>query len=201
MKTMFYLSVSPRGERSHSKEMGRYFVKSFFPGRPNWRVDELNLSEHPVPEMDAVLVSARMKIAAGERLDPEEQTAWESVKQEFRRFEASDFYLISMPLWNFGLPCALKRYIDFLTQPGIAFESSNGKASPGVLNGRRMAVVCASSLPADDPRGDLAKRQLELWGGFLGMNVAFFRFSPYEAGSRERCEIAIDAYLEDLKLP
>ncbi len=201
MKTLFYLSTSPRGERSHSRKMGNYFLKQFLTTRPDWRVDELDLSQHSLPEMGATLVSARMKVAAGEEPDERERAAWEAVKLEFHRFEASDFYLISMPLWNFGLPFALKHYIDLITQPGLAFESRGHKASRGVLDGRRMAVVYTTGSPESDERGDLVKQHLKKWAEFVGIHVSCFRHSPYEAGSRERCEIAIDSYLEDLILP
>ena len=201
MKTLFYLSASPRGERSHSRTMGNHFLRQFLAARPDWRVDELDLSQHSLPELDATLVSARMKISAGEELDEGERAAWEAVKLEFRRFAASDFYLISTPLWNFGLPYSLKHYIDFITQPGIAFGSRDHKASHGVLEGRRMAVVYATGAPESDERGDLIKRHLENWAEFVGIHVSCFRHSPYEAGSRERCEMAIDSYLEDLVLP
>ena len=39
----------------------------------------------------------------------------------FRRFDAADRYLFSVPMWNAGVPYILKQFIDVVSQPGMVF--------------------------------------------------------------------------------
>lgn len=40
----------------------------------------------------------------------------------FDRFAAADAYLFSVPMWNAGVPYALKQWIDIISQPGWLFS-------------------------------------------------------------------------------
>ena len=48
-------------------------------------------------------------------------SAWAGVRAIVDRFKSADKLLISVPMWNFGIPYALKHYIDVITQPGLTF--------------------------------------------------------------------------------
>ena len=42
-------------------------------------------------------------------------------RDTFRRFDAADRYLFSVPMWNAGVPYILKQFIDVVSQPGLVF--------------------------------------------------------------------------------
>lgn len=44
------------------------------------------------------------------------------------RFKGADKYLFSLPMWNFGVPCKLKKYIDVIVQPTYTASVERVKA-------------------------------------------------------------------------
>lgn len=62
---------------------------------------------------------------------PESAAEWEAARSVFDRFVAADAYLFSVPMWNHGIPYALKHWVDVVTQPGWAFTFNPEAATPG----------------------------------------------------------------------
>ena len=54
-----------------------------------------------------------------------------------------DKYLLSLPMWNFGIPYTLKHYIDVLVQPGLTFSYTPSEGYKGLVTGRPAAAVYA----------------------------------------------------------
>jgi FMN-dependent NADH-azoreductase len=52
----------------------------------------------------------------------------------------SDFLVMATPMWNFGIPSALKAWIDLVVRPGRTFRYSDG----GVLGLTKDILVLAS---------------------------------------------------------
>ena len=54
--------------------------------------------------------------------------------------------LAAVPMWNGGIPWALKLFIDTVTQPGLAFSFDPETGYTGLLGGRRAVVVYTSQV-------------------------------------------------------
>jgi FMN-dependent NADH-azoreductase len=55
----------------------------------------------------------------------------------------SDLLVIATPMWNFGIPSALKAWIDLVVRPGRTFQYSDGGVL-GLAEGKKAILVPAS---------------------------------------------------------
>jgi len=93
-----------------------------------------------------------------------------------RLLNSMDMVVISTPMWNFGPPHLLKRYIDIVVQPGVTFEDQGMTPIPG-LSGRRLVIF--SSAGANDPLDNLNPMLQKVFGmmGFDVQETVFIRGS------------------------
>lgn len=56
---------------------------------------------------------------------------------------ACDLLVIATPMWNFGIPSALKAWIDMVVRPGRTFQYA-GAGVDGLASGKKAILVLAS---------------------------------------------------------
>ncbi|MEM8866270.1 MAG: NAD(P)H-dependent oxidoreductase, partial [Planctomycetota bacterium] len=85
-------------------------------------------------------------------------------------FKSADKYLISVPMWNFGIPYKLKHYIDVIAQPGQTFSFDPESGYSGLVTGKPVAVVYArgGEYGGEGSGMDHQKPYVEQMLGFLG---------------------------------
>ena len=102
----------------------------------------------------------------------EERAAWDAVEQVIAQFKDADKYVISLPMWNFGIPYRLKHYIDCVTQPTLTYRGSPAAGFEGLIPARPAALILTrgGSYPAGSEREpfDFQSRYLRTWLAFLG---------------------------------
>lgn len=175
MAKLLHIEASPRKERSHSIDVARALIESYREANPADSVATWDLWSAPLPEFDEAAINASYAAGQGQPLSYEQQTIVGRFRQVFDRFAAADKYLISMPMWNFGIPYKLKHWIDVLTQPGLAFEVTPEGAYRGLLSDRKAVVVHASGAQYDAaPMNamDHAEPYVRTWLGFVGITDA-----------------------------
>ena len=128
-------------------------------------------------------VDGKYVLLGGQKLFGDLRDAWESIEQHIERFKSADVYLVSTPMWNFGIPYVLKQYIDILIQPNYLFRYVNG-VPDGFLKGRKMIVVWSSggdySAP-EDREYNHVEPYLRSAFGFVGIeNIEFIRVQPLD---------------------
>ncbi len=86
---------------------------------------------------------------------------------------AADVLVIGLPIYNFGVPAALKTWIDLICRAGETFSYSD--AGPeGLLTGKRAIVVVASGgVPVGSP-ADFATGYLTQVLGFVGITDVIY---------------------------
>ncbi|MEQ8661503.1 MAG: NAD(P)H-dependent oxidoreductase, partial [Gammaproteobacteria bacterium] len=148
------------------------FIDAYRAAHPDDSVDRLDLWAEALPAFDGDMLNAKYAILHGQSPSAAEQAAWATVERVVARFTAADKYLISMPMWNFGLPYVMKHYIDIVTQPGLTFSFSPESGYAGLVSGP-VAVVYASGGAYHEGSGaeafDLQKPALEGWLAFVGL--------------------------------
>jgi FMN-dependent NADH-azoreductase len=169
-----YLEASPRKARSHSIDVATAFVEAFTNAKSNNAIEKLDLWSIDLPPFDGAAVTAKYKVMHGEPMTPEEEKAWARITEIFGQFAAHDHYLISLPMWNFGIPYRLKHYIDVITQPGMAVKVTEDGGYEGLVTGRSAVVVYDSGGQYEIGSGaeayDFLNPYLELWLGFIGFS-------------------------------
>jgi FMN-dependent NADH-azoreductase len=143
MAKLLHIKTSPRGGRSASQIVAEYFIKSYRAAHPGDHVETLDVWQAKLPEFDGATIDAKYAVMHGQAHTPEQRDAWQTVVRIADDFKSADKYLISLPMWNFGLPYKLKHYIDVLAQPGLTFSFTPGKGYKGLVTGKPLLAIYA----------------------------------------------------------
>ncbi len=170
MAQLLYIESSPRKERSVSIRVAKTFTEEYLKTHPNDSVETIDLWSNEFPPFNGDTINAKYALLHGEEHSEEQIRAWKPVEILIDNFKKADKYLISLPMWNFGIPYKLKHYIDILVQPGYTFSFSPDEGYKGLVTGKPATVVYArGGAYQAGPEGlDLQKAYMELVLGFIG---------------------------------
>lgn len=169
MATLLHIQASPRVSRSHSAEVARAFIDAYHRAHPKDVVETLDLWAHPLQEFNNASIDAKYAIMHGHEFTPEQAAAWARIKKEFDHFAAADKLVLSLPMWNFGIPYKLKHFIDVITQPSLAFNLTSEGRYVGLVTGKPAVVVYARGGEyAEGAPYDMQRPYVELWLHFIG---------------------------------
>ena len=136
MKTILYVSASPRGAAAYSRIASDRLVASLLARSPGARVIERDLAAVPPPLVDAAFSAA---ILARDGASPALAVS-EALIQEL---EAADTVVIATPMHNYTVPAVLKAWLDQIVRIERTFRSTPaGKV--GLLADRPVFVVMAA---------------------------------------------------------
>ena len=150
MPTLLTLEVSPRGDRSISRALGKRFVEDWQARNPDGTVIHRDLNESRIPYMDNDWIAGVYAPPDVERT-PEMQKALALSSELIAELQAADVLLISTPMYNFTIPAVLKSWIDYVVRPHFTFHLAPGW--PGMLENKkaRLIVVSRDSYDAGQP--------------------------------------------------
>jgi FMN-dependent NADH-azoreductase len=138
MPTMLAIAVSPRFERSVSRDLLLRFVQHWRSAHPGGRVIHRDLMKTRLPFVDQWWIG-------GAFLPPERQSV--EMKDAIRISDEltaelleADHIAIASPMFNFTIPAALKAYIDQIVRVGVTVTPGY----QGMLQGRKATVILAS---------------------------------------------------------
>jgi FMN-dependent NADH-azoreductase len=172
MATLLYVEGSPRKERSYSIRVAKAFLEAYRASHPADTVKTVDVWGRSLPEFGGLEVAAKYKLMHGKPYTPEEEKAWKAVVAAIGEFKTGDKVVISSPMWNFGIPYMLKRYIDILLQPSLAFSVSPQGEYKGLITGRPAMLILSrgGSYGPGNPSEtyDFQRTYLELALRFIG---------------------------------
>jgi FMN-dependent NADH-azoreductase len=143
MAKLLHIQASPRGSRSASITAAKQFIESYRAAHPGDTVETLDLWQAELPEFDGATIDAKYAVMHGLPHTPEQRDAWQAVAGIADQFKSADKYLVSLPMWNFGIPYKLKHYIDLLVQPGLTFSFTPAEGYKGLVTGKPLVAVYA----------------------------------------------------------
>jgi FMN-dependent NADH-azoreductase len=82
--------------------------------------------------------------------------------------QAADTLILSLPVYNFGVPSTLKAWIDHICRAGVTFSYSED-GPIGLLTGKRAVIVAASGGMPVGSDMDFATSYLRFVLGFVGI--------------------------------
>lgn len=80
----------------------------------------------------------------------------------------TDVLVITAPIYNFGVPAALKAWVDQVSRAGRTFDYTE-EGPKGLITGTRAVIVTASGGTEVEGAGDFAVPYLRFVLGFLGI--------------------------------
>jgi len=143
---LLHIVASPRGEKSRTLSISREFLTSFQENYPDAKVETLDLFKTDLPTVAGETVDAKYIMMSGGSLGQDTQEPWDQVTEFVTHFLSFDVYLITSPMWNFGVPYRLKHYIDVIMQAGYCFRFTENGAE-GLAKNKKM--VCITSRGGD----------------------------------------------------
>lgn len=167
MTKILIVSSSPKGDQSQSLALAREFADHL----PEAAITVRDLAADPVPHLDQATVAA-FYTDADERTDAQKVLVARS-DALIAEIKAHDLIVVAAPMHNFGVPSALKAWIDHVCRAGETFRySSNGPE--GLLAGRELvAIVTRGGNYGPDgpaPQHDHQTGYFETIGWFLGFD-------------------------------
>ncbi|MBF0443106.1 MAG: NAD(P)H-dependent oxidoreductase [Oligoflexales bacterium] len=174
MANLLYIIATPNSEEeSSSRKIGDSFVRKYKKEHPNDIVDTIDLFSDSLQLIDGKYVTARTKLYSGkpERLTKEESLSVEGVASVVDNFMKYDKYVIASPMWNFGVPYILKRYIDSIVITGKTFKYTD-KGPVGLLSGKKLLHIQSSGgiySHGDFSKYDFSSTYIKSILGFIGI--------------------------------
>lgn len=183
MTRILYIAASPRAEMSQSGKLAEAYLAARQAAEPNLTIDRLDLWRADLPEFDGDKAAAKMTFFGVGEMDATRQSAWDQIVAITQRFTDADEYVLSVPMWNGGIPYKLKHYIDIITQPGLLFGFDPEKGYFGLLEGKSARVFFTSGVYAPGAPAkygmDFHSTYLNWWLDFIGVTeVKALRFQP-----------------------
>jgi FMN-dependent NADH-azoreductase len=107
MSRILHIKASPRGNESFSTRAAEAFLSSFLAAHRTWQSETLDLFSADVPEFRAPAAKAKYAVMSGKAPEGEAEQAWKPVIDTIRHFSSAAAYVVSVPMWNFGIPYRL----------------------------------------------------------------------------------------------
>jgi FMN-dependent NADH-azoreductase len=203
MAKLLYIQASPRGERSKSNQAAKVFIEAYSQKNPNDEIDILNVFKADLPAFDGLAVQAKYTILHGQEHTEEELQAWKAVETVIENFKSADKYVLSLPMWNFGIPYTLKQYIDIIVQPRYTFGFDEEKGYSGLVTGKPLVAIYARGGEFDNPQGlqmDYQKQYIDQVFGFMGFtNINSIIVEPTLAQGPDIAKQKLDEAIEKAK--
>ena len=200
MARLLYVEASPRKERSHSIAVARAFLDAYRAARPADTVEELDVFSADLPPFDGDTIAAKYAVMNSADFTDAQKAAWDRVTEVAERFRSFDKYLFAVPMWNFGIPYALKRYIDVITQPGLLFDTGEG-GYEGLCDGPALLINArgAEYNPSMPGGFDYEEPYMKLWCRFVGLSPESILVQPTASGGPDAAKQARAAAIEEAR--
>lgn len=169
MKRILMIEISPRGQDSASRAVAGTLVARLKRLYPSAQLIRHDLAAEHLPHLDGTTLRA---IATR---DPAEADALKAAArlsdQLTDELLETDLLLIATPMWNFGIPSALKAWIDLVVRPGRTFQYTAGGVLGLAKDKKALLVLASGGVFTDGPwrSWDFVEPYLRQILGFIGI--------------------------------
>ena len=154
MSVLLRIDASARTDGSYSRSLADDIEDCALGARPDLEVVRRDLAADPIPQIDSDTIEAFF--SGGGALSQALKTASELSDTLIEELNGADILLISAPMYNFGMPSALKAWIDQIVRVNKTFKVEGHEligllkiktailslsyGAPGYLTGGRQAL-------------------------------------------------------------
>jgi FMN-dependent NADH-azoreductase len=107
-------------------------------------ITTLDLFRADLPSVAGKNIESKYRLLTGQAIDDAGRESWHQIERTIEQFLDADAYLLTVPMWNLGIPYVLKYYIDAIVQPGYLFSYTPDGRAEGLVHGKTMTVVVSS---------------------------------------------------------
>ena len=205
-RQLLHLIATPRGLASNTGRVSSVLLEALHDRYDDLEVTPLDLFSADLPAVAGTNIKTKYALMTGQAIEEDARRSWREIERTIEQFLAADLLLVTSPMWNFGVPYALKYYIDAIVQPGYLFDYDEAGQPRGLVTGRRM--VCVTSRGGDYSQGPMAQfdfleSYLRAIFGFVGIaDLTFFNVQPMDVtqelrrGAFQRAASEVRAWVE-----
>lgn len=139
--TLLHIDSSPLYGHSVSRQLSNAFVEGWKTQHANGIVLERDLTATPIAPINAAWVQA--VYTPPEARTTTHQDLLQLSDALIAELEQADEYVIGVPMHNFGVPSALKLWIDQIARVGKTFSYADGTPK-GLLIGKKATFIIAT---------------------------------------------------------
>ena len=133
MTTLLHIASSSNLQTSNTRQIGSLIIERLKAAQPGAKLIERDLAANPLPHISPAFIGA---LFSGKG-DAQELALSNQLIEELL---ASDTIVIEVPMYNFGIPSALKAWIDHVLRAGKTF--AYGATGPvGLVSGKKVILV------------------------------------------------------------
>jgi len=159
------VDASGRQQGSSSRELTSYLLSGLDARVASTEVRVRDLAES-LPHVDQSWIEANF--TAPEERSEQQQEVLAQSDSLVEELQQADVVVIGMPIYNFGIPAALKAWVDLIARARLTFRyTENGPI--GLLNGKRAVLVVASGGVPVDSDFDFATPYMRRALNFVGI--------------------------------
>ncbi|MEM8851907.1 MAG: NAD(P)H-dependent oxidoreductase [Pseudomonadota bacterium] len=161
MTRILRIDASARHDGSYSRKLTDRLV-----ARLGGDVTTRDLADTPIPQVDETWVGATFTPPADR--SEAQNTALDLSDTLVAELQNADTIVIATPVYNFGVPGALKAWADHVARVGVTFAYTE-TGPKGLLDGKRAIIAVASGGTKVGSDIDFATPWLKFFLGFLGI--------------------------------
>jgi len=192
VSTILHIDSSARLERSLTRRMGRQFIDCWLELRPQDVVIYRDVGRNPPPTVSQAWIAAAFTREA-DRTDEQSEVLFVS-DELISELERSQIIVIGAPMYNYGMPAALKAWFDMVIRVGRTFafnaEEKTWPLSP-VLTGKTLVILSSRGEFGFEPGGirehmNHLETHIRTCAHYLGVTQTHFICTEYQEFGDER---------------
>ena len=168
------INSSARRDASHSTRLANRLVQRLRESEAASTLTVRDLNDAPHPVLDEAALSA-LFTPAHERT-PEQAARVALDDALIAEIQAADVVVLGIPMYNFGVPAALKNWIDAISRAGVTFRYSE-KGPEGLLKGKKVYVALTRGGQYRNTPSDTQVPYLQTVFTFLGLTDVQFVYA------------------------
>ena len=154
MITILRIDVSARKKRSLTRELSRRFIDEWLKQRPSDKIVQRDIGLNPPPAVSEDWIAAAFT-------PEEERTKAEQATLQFSdtlidEVEGADIILLGVPMYNYGMPAALKAWFDQVIRVNktFSFDLARGdEPLEPILSGKQLVILSSRGEFGFEPGG------------------------------------------------
>ncbi len=181
---LLHVIATPRGLASNTGRLSSALIEELHQRHADLDVCTIDLFRADLPAVAGVNIESKYALMTGQPLAENARDSWREIERTIEQFLAADIYVLTVPMWNFGIPYALKYYIDAIVQPGYLFTYDETGLPVPLVHGKQM--ICVTSRGGDYSQAPMAAYDhmtgyLTAIFGFVGItDLTFFNAQPMD---------------------
>lgn len=145
MATVLKIDASARVTRSLSRGLTTAFTEQWLKSRPNDTLITQDVGLNPPPAISEAWIAAAF--TAPEKRTLDQQEVLKVSDRLLEELEPANLIVIGTPMYNYGMPAALKAWIDQVIRIGrtFSFDLARGEQPiESILTGKTLAILSSS---------------------------------------------------------